>query len=87
MMAPEAVYEIRVGARLDPSWSEWFDGMAVSSGEGPETKLSGPIADQTALHGLLAKVRDLGIPLLSVNRIVGHMDVDRPAEHDEVGRP
>ncbi len=86
-MASEAVYEIRLGVRLDPSWSEWFDGMVVSSGEGPETKLSGPIADQTALHGLLAKVRDLGIPLLSVNCIVPDMDIDGPAEHGEVGRP
>ena len=86
-MASEAVYEIRLGVRLDPSWSEWFEGMAVSSGEGPETKLSGPIADQTALHGLLAKVRDLGIPLLSVNCIARDMDIDGPAEQDEASRP
>ena len=61
--------------------------MAVSSGEGPETKLSGPVADQTALHGLLAKVRDLGIPLLSVNSVLQDMDVDGPAEPEIRSRP
>jgi hypothetical protein len=64
----EAIYEIRVKGILDSSWSEWFDGMAVSSDASGETTLSGSIADQAALHGLLARVRDLGVPLVSVRR-------------------
>jgi hypothetical protein len=64
----QLVYEIRVKGHLDgPHWSEWFDGLTVTLQENGETVLSGPIVDQSALHGLLAKVRDLGLPLLSVN--------------------
>ena len=61
------IYEIRVKGVLDGRWSEWFDGMTVSASN-DETTLSGPVADQAALHGLLARVRDLGVPLLSVRR-------------------
>jgi hypothetical protein len=68
-MATE-VYAIKVKGHLDQSlWTEWFDGMAVGLGEGGETTLTGPVADQAALHGLLAKVRDLGLVLISVNRV------------------
>lgn len=63
-----ACYAIRVKGHLDPRWSEWFDGMTVTLLEGGETILSGPVADQAALHGLLIKVRDLGLVLISVNR-------------------
>ncbi len=63
------IYEIRVKGALDDRWSEWFDGMTLRSDEtSGETTLSGPVADQAALHGLLAKVRDLGLLLLSVRR-------------------
>ena len=62
-----AIYEIRVKGVLDSRWSEWFDGMTVSASN-DETTLFGPVADQAALHGLLARVRDLGVPLLSVRR-------------------
>lgn len=62
------VYEIRVQGVLDSRWSEWFDGMIIRTSEKGETTLSGPVADQAALHGLIAKVRDLGLPLLSVRR-------------------
>jgi hypothetical protein len=62
-----AIYEIRVKGVLDSRWSEWFDGMTVSASN-DETMLSGPVADQAALHGLLARVRDLGVPLLSVRQ-------------------
>jgi hypothetical protein len=58
-------YEIRLKGRLDPRWAAWFDGMALSSDDGT-TVLSGLLADQAALHGVLQKVRDLGLPLLSV---------------------
>jgi hypothetical protein len=54
---------------LDGRWSGWFDGLEVSSDAPGQTLIAGPVADQAALHGLLAKVRDLGLPLLSVRRI------------------
>jgi hypothetical protein len=68
-------YEIRVNGVLDGGWSAWFDGLQVTSDDRGQTVIAGPVADQAALHGLLAKVRDLGVPLLSVRRI------DPPPEH------
>jgi hypothetical protein len=62
-------YEIRVQGVLDRRWSAWFDGLQISSEPGGVTVLAGPVTDQAALHGLLAKVRDLALPLLSVRRI------------------
>ncbi len=66
-------YEIRIGARLDASWAAWFDGMQISleslEGQLFITVLAGPVADQAALFGLLCRIRDLGLPLISVNRI------------------
>ena len=67
--APPGRYEIRVKGVLDSRWSAWFDGMRVTNDEPGETTLTGPVADQAALHGLLAKVRDLNLPLLSVRRL------------------
>jgi hypothetical protein len=64
-----ARYEIRVEGVLDGRWSAWFDGMAVSSDEPDQTTIAGPVTDQAALHGLLAKIRDLALPLISVRRI------------------
>jgi hypothetical protein len=58
--------EIRVKGVLDSGWSAWFDGLSLTSDEGSQTTIAGPIADQAALHGLLAKVRDLGLELLEV---------------------
>jgi hypothetical protein len=63
-----ARYEIRVRGVLDSRWTAWFDGLQVV-GEGEETVISGLLADQPALHGLLAKVRDLGLCLISVRRL------------------
>ena len=64
-----AVYEFRVQGRLDQRWSSWFKGLTISyEGEGI-TVLRGPLVDQAALHGVLIKVRDLALPLLSVNRV------------------
>ena len=60
---------IRVGGHLDSSWSEWFEGLRLTYEANSETVLSGPIVDEAALHGVLAKVRDLGLPLLAVNRV------------------
>jgi hypothetical protein len=61
-------YEIRVRGVLDGGWSAWFDGLQVSSDEHGQTSIAGPVVDQAALHGLLAKVRDLGLELLEVRR-------------------
>ena len=66
------VYRIRLKGQLDVRWTDWFGGMAVDLTEEGDTLLTGPVADQAALHGLLRKVRDLGIPLISVNEI--HQD-------------
>ena len=58
--------EIRVRGRLDPRWSTWFDGLTLRPGGDGTTVLSGPVADQAALHGLLQRLRDLGLTLLSL---------------------
>jgi hypothetical protein len=67
-MGLNARYEIRVEGVLDGRWSAWFEGLQVSS-DGEETVIAGPVADQAALHGLLTKVRDLGLSLISVRRL------------------
>ncbi len=61
-------YEIRVEGQLDPSWSEWLDGMTVNPLGNNETQLSGHLADQAALHGLLNRIRDLNIKLVRVEK-------------------
>jgi len=67
---PEAGrYEIRLTGRLDARWAAWFDGLTVSRDPDGTTVISGSIADQAALHGVLQRVRDLGLPLVSVTRI------------------
>lgn len=60
------VYQIRLQGHLGPQWTEWFGGLTITLVENGETLLTGPVADQAALHGLLNKVRDVGMPLLSV---------------------
>jgi len=62
-------YEIRLKGHLEPRWVKWFDGLAITLVEDGDTLLTGPVADQAALHGLLKKVRDVGLPLLSVNSV------------------
>jgi hypothetical protein len=63
------VYQIRITGHLGRQWTDWFGGLAITLEEDGETLLTGPVVDQAALHGLLKKVRDLGMPLLAVNRI------------------
>jgi heme-degrading monooxygenase HmoA len=63
-----AIYRIRVKGVLDQSWSDWFDGLTITPQANGNTLLTGPLRDQAALHGLLAKVRDMGLALLSVTR-------------------
>jgi hypothetical protein len=61
-------YEIRLKGHLDERWTEWFEGLSITLDEN-DTLLTGPVVDQAALHGLLRKVRDLGLLLVSVNRV------------------
>jgi hypothetical protein len=62
-------YEIRLKGHLDRRWADWFEGLTITALDNGETLLSGPVVDQAALHGVLKKVRDLGMPLLSVMRV------------------
>ncbi len=61
-----AVYQIRVRGHLGQEWADWFEGLTVTLEDGGDTLLSGPVADQAALFGLLKKLRDLGVALLSI---------------------
>jgi len=70
------IYQIRIKGHLGSHWTEWYKDMTITLQEDGTTLLIGPVVDQAALYGLLRKVRDLGLPLLSVNRI-------QPGEADE----
>ncbi len=63
------VYQIRVKGHLGPQWTDWFGGLTITLEDNGETLLTGPVVDQAALHGLLRKVRDLGMPLISAIRV------------------
>jgi hypothetical protein len=67
-------YEIRLNGHLDARWAAWFDGLTLDQDNDGTTAIRGPVADQAALHGLLQKVRDIGLPLVSVTRV----DPDSP---------
>jgi hypothetical protein len=69
MMSKDQTYQIRVKELIDDSWSSWFEGMTIRREESGGTVISGPLADQTALHGILMKIRDLGLTLLEVKYI------------------
>ncbi len=69
MMASPIYYEIQVEGQLGDRWSSWFEGLAISHDPTGKTILSGPLKDQAALHGVLMKIRDLGLPLVSLRRI------------------
>jgi hypothetical protein len=66
---PDTWYEIRLQGHLDQRWSAWFDDMQMAHHDNGTTVVHGPVADQSALHGLLARLHDLGLPLLSVTQI------------------
>ncbi len=63
------IYQIRIKGHLSRQWADWFDGLIITLEEDGDTLLTGPVIDQAALHGLLKKVRDLGMPLLSINSV------------------
>jgi len=62
-------YEIRIKGHLDTRWAAWFDGLSLTNESDGTTLIQGPVADQAALHGLLQKVRDIGLPLVSVTQV------------------
>lgn len=66
------IYQIRVKGHLGPQWTEWFEGLTITLEDKGNTLLTGPVLDQAALHGLLKRVRDLGVPLLSVIRVTSN---------------
>ena len=75
------LYQIRVKGYLEPHWSEWFDDLIITPETCGETLLVGQVMDQAALHGLLKKIRDLGLPLLLVKRIDDNQDrLNRPSQ-------
>ena len=82
-------YQIRIKGHLSLQWSDWFDGFTITNCEDGEALLCGSIVDQAALYGLLNRISDLGLPLLSVNQVPGEQgspatsEVDQPSESQE----
>ena len=75
------IYQIRIGGRLGEQWTAWFAQMTFTVADNGDTLLTGPVVDQAALHGLLRKVRDLGLPLISVIQIQSGNEDDLDASH------
>ena len=75
-------YEIRLKGHLDSRWAAWFDGLSLTNSSDGTTILCGPVVDQAALHGLLQKVRDLGLPLVSVTQVQLEQPEGPPASPD-----
>ena len=69
MSSKPTIYQIRIGSQLGAQWTEWFDQLTLTQADNGDTLLTGPVVDQAALHGLLRKVRDLGLPLISVTQL------------------
>ena len=78
------VYRIIIQGHLDRDWSDWFEGLTITWADTGETILTGPLVDQTALHGVLMKIRDLGLPLLELSRLESERgDATAPWRHSE----
>ena len=73
------IYQIRLKGHLGLAWADWFEGLTVTLEEDGNTLLTGPVVDQAALHGLLKKVRDLGLPLVSVNQVPPPEPANQPS--------
>ena len=78
----EVAVQIRIEGHLDRSWSAWFDGLTIAHDPNGETRLSGPLADQAVLHGVLIKIRDLGLRLIAVTPL----DAEDPGASETGGR-
>jgi len=76
-------YHITIQGHLDSHWSTWFDGLRITHEPNGTTTLAGSIVDQTALHGVLIKIRDLGLPLIAVNQVPEAWAGNDRAHHDE----
>jgi hypothetical protein len=83
---PVERYEIRVVGRLGSRWSTWFDGLTLTDEDDGTTVICGPVAEQAALHGLLQKVRDLGMTLLSLRRAAPGEPIEHPASPSTANR-
>ena len=68
-MNPPILYEIRIQGHISDSWASWFEDLCLHHAKNGQTVLCGPLVDQAALHGVLIRIRDLGLPLVSVNRV------------------
>ena len=77
------IYQIRIKGHLGPQWADWFGGLTITLEDNGETLLTCPVADQAALYGLLRKVRDLGLPLISVTRAQPDQ-IDGPASKQPI---
>jgi len=75
-------YSIRIKGHLHARWAAWFDGMTLTPESDGSTVIEGPVADQAALHGLLSKLRDIGLPLVSVTPVETDQSAYRPPNHD-----
>ena len=75
------LYQIRVRGHLDSRWAAWFDGMTLTRESNGTTNISGPVVDQAALHGLLATLRDTGLPLVSVTQVEPDLSDVPPIDH------
>lgn len=75
------VYQLRIKGHLDSRWTGWFEGLSITLVDGGDSVLTGPVADQAALHGLLKKMRDLGLTLVSVSPLDPGLS-DRSDDHE-----
>lgn len=80
------IYQIRVESHLGAQWADWFDGLTITQEPTGETLLSGPVADQAVLYGLLRKVRDLGLSLVSVTRVEPEQADEATPQADEASK-